>query len=370
MKVAIVHELLTIRGGAERVARVLADMYPEAEVFTLLYDERTLGDWFPKDRVRTSWLQRVAAPARLFNHHLYLPFFRSAVETWDFTGYDLVVSSSSAFIHGLKVPAGTVHVTYVHTPARYLWDQTLDVQSRIPFLLRPPASLLFRRLRTWDATVADRATAIAAASNIVRRRIELYWNREAEIVHPFADDAWFASPAKPSPTPGGPFVVVANLSRYKRIERAIVACANANLPLEIVGTGPALAELEEKARGANVVFRGRMEGEALRELYKGARALLIPGIEDFGINAIEALACGTPVVTVRGGGTTDAIDASVGATCDPSDDAFARAVANADLRIDPVACRTRAERFTRHEFEHKMYTLIEAAQSATAKASR
>ena len=194
MKVAIVHELLTGRGGAERVARVLAGMYPEADVFTLLYDERKLGDWFPAHRVKASRLQPFAAATRLFNHHLYLPFFRGAVEAWDFSGYDLVLGSSSAFVHGLRVPPGTAHVCYVHAPARYLWDMKDDVLGRMSAPARMAAAPLFHRLRTWDAAVADRPTAIVAASGAVRRRIELYWNRTAEVVHPFADDPWFAVP--------------------------------------------------------------------------------------------------------------------------------------------------------------------------------
>lgn len=370
MKVAIVHELLTVRGGAERVARAFAAMYPEAEVFTLLYDERTLGDWFPRHRVRTSRLQPFAAATKLFNHHLYLPFFRGAVEAWDFTGYDLIVSSSSAFVHGLRVPPGTAHVCYVHTPARYLWDMTLDVQERMSAPARAVASRLFSRLRAWDAGVADRPTALVASSGIVRRRMELYWNRTSDVVAPFADDPWFAVPPKHDPTPAGPFLVVANLRAYKKIGRAIDACRAAGTPLAIVGDGPARAALEARAKGADVRFHGRVEGEDLRGFYRGARALLVPGEEDFGINAVEALACGTPVITVRGGGTTDVVDASVGAICEATDEAFARAVKDADLALDPALCRTRAERFTRQEFEHKMYSIIEAALSATANASR
>lgn len=369
MKVAIVHELLTVRGGAERVARVLAGMYPDADVFTLLYDERALGDWFPRERVRTSRLQPIAALTRQFNHHLYLPFFRSAVEAWDFSGYDLIVSSSSAFIHGLRVPDGTAHVCYVHAPARYLWDKKDDVLGRMSAPARFCASRLFQRLRQWDALSANRPTALVAASAAVQRRIEQYWDRESTVVHPFADDLWFSVPPKHDPTPEGPCLIVASLRAYKNIERAIDACRRANVPLSIVGDGSARASLEAHARGADVRFHGRCEGEALRGAYRSARALLVPGEEDFGINAVEALACGTPVITVRGGGTTELIDDSVGIVCDATDDAFARAIAGSRLDLDPSVCRTRAERCSRAHFEQQMYSVIEAAISATAKAS-
>jgi glycosyltransferase involved in cell wall biosynthesis len=369
MKIAIVHELLTVKGGAENIARAFAAMYPDADVFTLLYDERKLGDWFPRHRVKTSRLQRFAERTRQFNHHLYLPFFRGAVEAWDFSGYDLIVSSSSAFIHGLRVPKGVAHVCYVHTPARYLWDQTLPVQERMSSPARSFASRLFHRLRTWDASVADRPTTVVAASDAVKRRVELYWGRTSDTVHPFADDGWFAVPPKHDPTPHGPFLVVANLRTYKKIERAVDACVAARVPLAIVGDGPARAMLEEHAKGGDVRFLGRLEGEALRGAYRGARALLIPGVEDFGINAVESLACGTPVITVRGGGTQEIVDASVGIVCDETDEAFARAVAT-PLAIDPAICRDRAERCSRARFEQQMYSIVEAAVSATANASR
>ncbi len=359
-----------MRGGAERVVRAFAAMYPDADIFTLLYNEKKLGDWFPPHRVKTSRLQKFAALTRQFNHHLYLPFFRGAVEAWDFSGYDLIVSSSSAFVHGLNVPKGTAHVCYVHTPARFLWDMTLPVQERMSAPIRAIASRLFHRLRTWDASVADRPTTLVAASKIVQRRIQLYWGRESTVVHPFADNPWFLVPPKHDATPHGPCVVVANLQTYKRIERAIDACAKANVPLAIVGDGPARASLEARAKNHDVTFLGRLEGEALRGAYRNARALLIPNEEDFGINALEALACGTPVITVRGGGTVDAIDDTVGAVCNATDESFAEAVRSAHLTIDPAACRNRAEQFTRQQFEQQMYTAIQAAISATANASR
>lgn len=358
-----------MKGGAERVVRAFAAMYPKAEIFTLLYDERHIGDWFPRHRVRTSRLQPFARFTRQYNHHLYLPFFPAAVEAWNFSGYDLVLSSSSAFVHGLRVAESTAHVCYVHTPARYLWDQTHAVQERIAAPLRPLASRIFHRLRTWDASSTSPHTRLIAASTIVRRRIELYWGRESEVMHPFADDAWFAVPPKQTPTPDGPFLVVANLRTYKRLDRAIDACRSAGTPLSIVGDGPARSALEQRARGADVRFLGRLEGDALRDTYQSARALLIPGVEDFGINALESLACGTPVITVTGGGTTDIVDRNVGIVCDDADAAFVDAVRTARLDIDPLACRARAESCTKAHFEQQMYSEIQAALSARESAS-
>lgn len=372
MKVAIVHELLTVRGGAERVARVLAGMYPEAEVFTLLYDEKKLGDWFPARRVKTSWLQRVAAATRLFNHHLYLPFFHSAVEAWDFTGYDLIVSSSSAFVHGLRVPPGTAHICYVHAPARYLWDRKDDVLGAIPAPARFIAAPLFHRLRTWDASVADRPTAIAAASATVRRRIELYWDRESTVIHPPIDDRWSAAvPEHAGREHPEYFLIVSTLARYKNIEIAVAACTTAGRHLIIVGDGPDRGRLERMA-GPTVHFYGHREGDELRDLYGDAQAVIVPGDEDFNLVAVEAMACGTPVIAYRAGGPRETIvEGITGAFFDdPTADSLGAVLRGFDRRTyDAAACRARAERFARPHFEQQMYTLIEAAISATANAS-
>ena len=372
MKVAIVHELLTVRGGAERVARVLAGMYPGADVFTLLYDERTLGDWFPAHRVKTSKLQRFAAATRLFNHHLYLPFFRSAVEAWDFTGYDLVLSSSSAFIHGLRVPPGTAHVCYVHAPARYLWDMKDDVLGRMSAPARVLADPLFHRLRTWDASVADRPTAIVAASDAVRRRIELYWGRESTVVHPPIDDRWSAAvPEHAGREHPDYFLIVSTLARYKNIDLAIQACNAAGRHLVIVGDGADRGRLERMA-GPTVHFYGYREGDELRDLYGDARAVIVPGNEDFNLVAVEAMACGTPVIAYRAGGPRETIVEGVTGTFfdDPTADSLGAVVRGFDRRTyDLAACRARAKLFTRAHFEQQMYTVIEAAQSATSSAS-
>jgi glycosyltransferase involved in cell wall biosynthesis len=373
MKVAIVHELLTVKGGAERVARVLAGMYPQADIFTLLYDERKLGAWFPKERVHASRLQRFAKLTGLFNHHLYLPFFRGAVEAWDFSGYDLIVSSSSAFVHGLRVPKGATHVCYVHAPARYLWDQTIPVQKRMSAPARFFASRLFHRLRTWDASVADRPTALAAASETIRRRIKLYWGRGSTIVHPPIDDRWSSAVPQHANREHPDYVlIVSTLARYKNIDIAIEACNAAGSHLIIVGDGPDRARLEKMA-GPTVHFYGYREGDELRNLYGDARAVIVPGDEDFNLVAVEAMACGTPVIALRAGGPRETIVEGVTGTFfdDPTAASLGAVLRDFDRNAYSAnACRDRAKQFTRARFEQQMYTLIEAALSATANASR
>src|SRR3989338_8623295 len=183
MKVALVHELLTMKGGAEHVFKILTEMFPDAPIYTLLYDEKKLGDWFPKERIRTSALQKFARFS--LNHHYYLPWFPQTVEQWDFSEFDLVISSSSAFVHGIITNGNPKHLCYVHSPARYLWDRTheiLDRASRGPLgaLRKRHLEKTFHKLRIWDTESSERPDMLLVASKEVQRRTMLYWRRESE----------------------------------------------------------------------------------------------------------------------------------------------------------------------------------------------
>src|SRR3989339_529989 len=335
MKVALVHELLTMRGGAERVLKILADMFPDAPIYTLLFDERKLGDWFPRERIRTSTLQKHAELINFpfsifhfpfgFNHHLYLSRFPGAVEAWDFFDFDLVISSSSAFAHGIITNGKPKHLCYVHSPARYLWDRTHDVLERADRglfggLKRRHLERVFHDLRLWDAEVADRPDALLAASGEVRRRIELYWRRESNVIYPSVDDFWFAtnphSTPHPHPTPHPtpnphpnptPYaLVVSTLVPYKRIDLAIRACEQASISLKIVGEGPAMTSLKRMA-GKNTEFYGYRQSDELKDLYRSAKLTIVPGEEDFNLVALESMACGTPVLAYRAGGPLETV---------------------------------------------------------------
>jgi glycosyltransferase involved in cell wall biosynthesis len=348
MRIALVHELLTMKGGAERVLRILANHFPDAPVYTLLYNEKVLGDWFPKERVKTSSLQQWT-PLLGFNHHHYLPFFPRAVEAWDFSQYDLVISSSSAFAHGIITNSAPLHLCYVHSPARYLWDRTHDVLSRTPLLARIPTSLLFHRLRIWDSEAASRPDALLAASAEVARRTELYWRRGSTVLHPPIDDAWFQT-LPPPPPPGihTPYdLIVSTLVPYKRIDLVVQTYTKVNRNVVICGDGPAARSLRRLA-GPTVQFVGRQEDTVLRSLYYHARCVLFPGEEDFGLVPVEAMACGTPVVAFRGGGALETvIEGQTGLFFDaPTHEDLARAVASCQGRTwDRKTCTNHAKKF-------------------------
>ena len=312
MKIALVHELLTMKGGAERVTRIAADMFPDAPIYTLLYDEKKLGEWFPKERVRTSKVQKWAKRLKNFNHHLYLPWFPSAVQEWDFSEYDIVLSFSSAFAHGIITNGTPKHVCYVHSPARYLWDRTHDVQARAGASLcgrvkKKYLETLFHKLRAWDAEVAPRPDTILAASKAVQRRIQLYWERESTVVYPPIDDFWLQEPMVNDRAREEYYFIASTLVPYKRIDIAIETCNALQAPLKIAGSGPDMSRLKKLA-GPTVEFLGYTEQEELRRLFANAKATLFPGDEDFGLVPLESMACGTPVIAYANGGALETVE--------------------------------------------------------------
>jgi len=380
-----------MRGGAEKVAKVFADMFPDAPIYTLLYDGKKLGDWFPKERVRTSGLQDswfptpyalLPTPYR-YNHHLYLKKFPSAVEAWDFSDFDLVISSSSAFAHGIITNGKPKHLSYIHSPARYLFDRTHDVLERAGRLKGEPRwaghgvlgrlkrnflERTFHDLRIWDSEAADRPDRLIAASAEVQRRIELYWRRESNVIYPPVEDFWFQQTKQtiknpsPYPLPPTPYtLVVSTLVPYKRIDLAISACEKAGIFLKIVGEGPAMADLKRMA-GSNVEFCGYRSNDELKDLYHSAHMTIVPGEEDFNLVALESMACGTPVLAFRAGGPLETIvEGKTGAFFDaPTAESLAQALQKFKREdFDSAACRVQAEKFSRQKFEEQMQQAIQ-----------
>ncbi len=372
MKVVLVHELLTMRGGAERVLRVLADMFPDAPIYTLLYDEKKLGDWFPASRVRVSNAQMSSflSPKSFFrfNHHLHLSRFPSAVEAWDFSDFDLVISTSSAFAHGIITNGKPKHLCYVHSPARYLWDRTHDVLDRAGRGLLGPLKRwhlekTFHKLRIWDTESADRPDHLIAASKTVQRRIELYWRRKSNVIHPPIDDFWFRPSDHPTigPSDHPYYLIVSTLAPYKRIELAIEACNQSKQRLIIAGEGPAKKYLMAIS-GPTIEFAGYRTEPQLRELYTEAKATIFPGDEDFGLVPLESLACGTPVIAYGSGGALETLEDGVTGAFfrEPTAASLIKAMQNCErMTFDSVRLIESARRFGRAEFERKMREKIE-----------
>src|SRR5438105_5112539 len=298
-RVAVIHDWLTGMRGGERVLEGILDLVPDAEIFTLFHFP---GSVSPKIEARTIHTSRLQGPATLADdYRKLLPFFPGAVRAWDLSPYDLIVSSSHAVAKGVET-RGKPHVCYCHTPMRYIWDRFDDYFPRSRPLRRLGASIVARRLRKWDVKTAAGVTRFVANSNFVRDRIQKYYSRDSEVIHPFVDEAFLAAPLHDERDDY--HAIVSALVPYKRVELAIEAARGRRLV--IIGDGPMRSRLERLA-GPNVTFLGSVSREVVIERLARARSLILPGVEDFGITPLEAMAVGTPVVAVRAGGVLDTV---------------------------------------------------------------
>ena len=305
-RVALVHDWLTGMRGGEKVIEALGGLFPEAPLFTLFHFPGSVSPAIESHPIRTSFLQR--APGIRKRYRSYLPFFPAAIEEFDLSGFDLVVSSSHCVAKGVIAPPDAFHICYCHTPMRYAWDQEHAYFPDRTGLKARVRSLTLSALRAWDVSSAARVNHFVANSRFVARRIQTYYGRPAEVVHPPVSVEFF------TPGPGGRdakegeyCLTVSALAPYKKVEVAMAACEKLGLELRIVGEGPERERLEGMA-GPRTRFLGNVDAETLRGLYRGARLFLQPGVEDFGIASVEALACGTPVVAVARGGILDVVD--------------------------------------------------------------
>ena len=355
-RVALVHDfLLDIRGG-ERVFLELCRMWPDADLYTALYDEEGTEGRFSGRTVKTSYLQRLHPSARSFR--ALLPLYPSAIEALDLSGYDLVISSSSAWAHAVLCDERAIHVTYCHNPFRYAWndrERTLSRQ-RNP-LTRAILRGLFRRWRQWDWIAAQRSDRFVANSRTTQARIQAYFGRPSAIVHPPVETERFS----PGPV-ATHYVLVSELMPHKEIDVAVEAFNHLHLPLIVVGDGPDYRRLRRLA-GRTVTLAGRLPDDDVAKLLQGARALVVTAVEEFGIVAVESQAAGRPVIARRGGGALETIVEGVtGCLWSGGPRELARAVLEFDDgAIDPQACVGNAARFGAAVFRRRMESEVQAA---------
>jgi len=357
-RVALVHDfLLDIRGG-ERVFLELCHMWHDADIFTAVYDEEGTEGRFAGRNVQTSFLQRLRPSARTFR--ALLPLYPAAIESFDLSDYELVVSSSSAWAHAVLCGEESVHISYCHNPFRYAWnDRGPTLAARRNPAVRMALSSLFRRWRQWDWIAAQRTDRYIANSRTTQARIRAYFGRDARVVHPPVDSTRFA----PGPV-GDYYVLVSELMPHKQIDVAVEAFSKLGRPLVIVGDGPGAHRLHRDA-GRTVHFAGRQSDDAVAEILRGARALIVTAVEEFGISAVEAQAAGRPVIARRGGGALETvIEGVTGAFFTGGPDQLAEAVMNFDdAAIDPGACRRSAERFDSANFRRGIRVEVELASA-------
>jgi glycosyltransferase involved in cell wall biosynthesis len=366
MRTALIHDWLTGMRGGERVLEVLCELYPEADIFTLCHVRGSVAPSIERHRIATSFVQRLPGSATYYRR--YLPLFPFAIEQFNLDDYDLVISSSHCAAKAV-VPTGRArHLCYCHSPMRYAWDQ-FDAYFGAARVGRLASRWLYRpvlaRLARWDAVTASRVHRFVANSAHVAGRIRRYYNRDATIVYPPVDTVFF-HPV--DVIPGSHFLIVSALVPYKRIDLAIAACERIGAPLRIIGDGPDRVRLEARA-GATVEFLGRLSDEAVRDEYRNALAVILPGEEDFGIVPVEAQACGRPVVALARGGALETVtDGETGVLFDALEaDALARALDRvAAVRFDTARLRASAERFARDRHVRHMRAIVEETTGAPA----
>lgn len=359
LRTVIVHDWLTGSRGGEKVLDAICRLVPGAPVLTLVSRPQALTGELAGRRIRNSFVHYL--PLSGTRYREYLPLFPAAIEQFDLDDVDLVISTSHCAAKAV-VPTGRArHFCYCHSPMRYAWDQfpayfgPERVGAVASAALRPVMAWLAR----WDSATAPRVTRFAANSRYVAGRIARYYKRQAAVLHPPVDTDFF-TPGPRVHGAGGFALVVSALVPYKRIDLAIGAAKLAGWPLTIVGSGPDEARLRKLA-GSDVTFAGNIDADALRDLYRSASALMLPGEEDFGIAPVEALACGCPVVALARGGATETVEHGV--TGILVNDLTAAAFADALNRIGtlpstPASRRASAERFAAARFDERFTTLV------------
>jgi glycosyltransferase involved in cell wall biosynthesis len=302
MKVALVHDYLNQLGGAERVLLALHEIFPEAPIYTSIYDRDRMSGAFRRMDIRTSYMQNW--PNIMHAHRYYFSFYPRAFESFDLSQYDLIISSSSAYAKGIKKRKGAKHICYCHTPARFLWRYADYVRGEnLPALLKLVLPFFLSGIKKWDLKNNEGVDHFIANSRVIRERIRSFYGRDSVIIYPPVDTQFY----QPAGKAENYFLIVSRLLSYKRIEIAIEAFNRLGHPLKIVGEGPEGGRLKKLAK-SNISFLGRViEDNEVARLYAGCRALIFTGEEDLGLAPLEAAACGKPTIAYAAGGALETV---------------------------------------------------------------
>ncbi len=359
MKIALIHDHLAQDGGAEKVLKVIAEMYPQADIYTLLYEKKHADKYFSGRTIKTSFIQRV--PGGVKHYKWFLPFMPMAVEFFDLSDYDLVISDASAFAKGVITTTDVPHICYCHTPTRYLWDYTHKYIAELHYnkFLKKIVSLFLNYLRLWDRQSADRVDFFIANSKIVQKRIKKYYGRDSQVIYPPVDTDKISLASGQ----GEYFLAGGRIVNYKRFDLIVEAFKKMGWSLKIFGDGVDLSRLKKMADGFdNIEFLGRISEAEKIELYQGAKAFINPQEEDFGITVVEAMAAGRPVIAyAKGGAMETVVDGQTGLFFSEQ---TVESLVNAlerfkDYQFDALAIRQRAEEFSRQNFEQQFKAFVE-----------
>ena len=368
---ALVHDWLTGMRGGEKCLEVLCEIFPNADLFTLIHRRGSVSPAIESRTIRESWLGKV--PGARGRYRWLVPFFPLAVESFDLSRYDLVVSTSHCAAKGALTRSDTLHVCYCFTPVRYFWDLYPEYfgPNRAGLLSRLAAPWIAHRFRLWDRVSADRVDLFLADSRHVRDRIAKHYRRPSRVIYPPVDTDHFTPAARPAGTSGSPagtdapYLIVSALVPYKGVDRAIRVANRLRFPLRIVGTGPDARRLRALA-GPTVRFDSWISAEELLEAYRASRALIQAHEEDFGIAPLEAMACGRPAIALRRGGAAEVVTPDTGILYEQdSDEGLAEAIGAFERRsYDESRLRAHALGFRRSVYREAMEEVLAKAIEA------
>jgi len=365
MKVALIHDHLAQDGGAEKVLQVLAEMFPEAPIFTLLYEKKNVNKYFKDRHIETSIIQKL--PGGVKHYQWYLFFMPIAVEFFDLRKFDLVISDTSSFAKGVITAPDCLHICYCHTPTRYLWSDTHQYINELKYnkWFKKIISLVLNRIRIWDRLAADRVDLFIANSKTVQKRITKYYRRDSTLIYPPVEThKFFISDLSVQAVENRYFLAGCRLAPYKRIDLVVEAFKNLgdNYKLKIFGDGVDLKRLQKiTGTSSNIEFLGRVSEEEKAKLFSGAQAFINPQEEDFGITVIESMASGRPVIAYRRGGATETvIEGKTGVFFDEADaSSLEKAIRSFRSELfNPEEISRYAKHFSVENYKNSMFSFI------------
>ncbi len=357
MKVALVHDYLNQYGGAERVLEAFCQIFPKAPIYTLLYDEKRTGSAFKKYQIKTSFLQKF--PLVKSHHRPFLMFMPLAIEQFDLSQYDLVLSDSASYAKGVITSPKAIHICYCHTPIRYAWDDSHRYIEEFgyPGPIKKVIPFFMNYIRLWDEQAAGRVDKFIANSYFVKQRIKKYYHQDSKVIHPPVKTNLFYLADKIE----NYFLIVGRFLPYKRFDLAIDAFNELGFPLKIIGDGPDRKRLEKKSK-KNIEFIGLVSDERLKEYYAHCQAFIFPQEEDFGITAVEAMASGRPVIAYQAGGALETITPGITGLFfkDQTKESLVKVLQefNSD-NFDPKIIREKAMEFDQEKFKKRIKEFIE-----------